>query len=218
MAGGNIMSRWSGEIHPNGEVALSDPVWAQAISIGKVQLNNKISKMEEVLAWLIPSAAKRPQALSVFLRRPLRMQVRDVEKAERGCHPSRYWRWLDSRQVENYVNVCSNYKMQFEYINESIDKTCFFTICCLEGQSGGAIQALKLFCVFFIHLFWIYILNICILYILLMCPWLVILCVYKMPYNMSAICNEIGAYSAECASYQCISTKYACSRYSHVFV
>ena len=62
MAGGNIMSRWSGEIHPNGEVALSDPAWAQAISIGKVQLNNKISKMEEVLAWLIPSATKRPQA------------------------------------------------------------------------------------------------------------------------------------------------------------
>lgn len=63
MAGGNIMSRWSGEIHPNEEVALSDPAWAQAISIGKVQLNNKISKMEEVLPWLIPSAAERPQAL-----------------------------------------------------------------------------------------------------------------------------------------------------------
>lgn len=60
MAGGNIMSRWSGEIHPNGEVALFDPAWAQAISIGKVQLNNKISKMEEVLAnpfchWEAPS-------------------------------------------------------------------------------------------------------------------------------------------------------------------
>lgn len=40
------------------------------------------------------------------------MQVRDVEKAKPSCHQSRYWRWLDSRQVENYVNVCSNNKMQ----------------------------------------------------------------------------------------------------------
>lgn len=56
IAKGNITFRWRGKIHPNGEVALSDPAWAQAISISKVQLNNQISKMEEVLAWLIPNA------------------------------------------------------------------------------------------------------------------------------------------------------------------
>ena len=49
-------------------MALFDPAWAQAISIGKVQLNNKISKMEEVLAWLIPLPPRGPKAfLSLFL-------------------------------------------------------------------------------------------------------------------------------------------------------
>lgn len=47
-----------------------------------------------------------------FFRGPLRMQVRDVEKTKPSCHQSRYRRWLDSRQMENYVNVCSNNKMQ----------------------------------------------------------------------------------------------------------
>lgn len=36
------------------------------------------------------------------------MQVRDVEKAKPSCHHFRSWRWLDSGQEENYVNVPSN--------------------------------------------------------------------------------------------------------------
>lgn len=52
------------------------------------------------------------EAPNPLFRRPLRMQVRDLDKAKPSCHQSRYWRCLDSRQVENYVNVCSNNKMQ----------------------------------------------------------------------------------------------------------
>lgn len=46
----------------------------QAISIGKVQLNNQISKTEEVLAWLIPLAvAQRPSSPTFSLRTSLRL-------------------------------------------------------------------------------------------------------------------------------------------------
>lgn len=73
MARGNITSRWSGEIHPNGEAALFDPAWAQAISIGKVQLNNKISKMEG----------------SARMANPLRRCERAIEDAGHGRGGSR---------------------------------------------------------------------------------------------------------------------------------
>lgn len=41
------------------------------------------------------------------------MQVSCVEPS---CHQSRYWRCLDGRQAENYVNVCSNNKMQLNIL------------------------------------------------------------------------------------------------------
>lgn len=72
-------------------MALSDPAWAQAISIGKVQLNNKISKMEEAFAWLIPSAGQGPPSPTFsflfifFARRLLRMQVMYLEKGSQAA-------------------------------------------------------------------------------------------------------------------------------------
>lgn len=72
--------------------------------------------MEEVLAWLIPSAAQRPQAPTfyffLFFLEAIENAGHGIGERQPSCHQSRYGRWLDSRQVENYVNVCSNNKMQ----------------------------------------------------------------------------------------------------------
>lgn len=74
--------------------------------------------MEEVLAWLIPFTAQRPQAPTFFLffifyflvgGMLLKMQVRELEKG--SCHQYGYRRLLESCQVVNYVNVCSINKM-----------------------------------------------------------------------------------------------------------
>lgn len=152
MAGGNIMSRWSGEIHPNGEVALSDPAWAQAISIGKVQLNNKISKMEEVLAnpfchWEAPS----PPFFFIRGHWECRSGMwRNPSQAAISLDTGDGWTAAKRRVMLMFVLIIK--WMKIEYINMSIDMwhVFFFTIC-------WAIETSKQFYAFWVCVKYIFI-------------------------------------------------------------
>lgn len=88
--------------------------------------------MEEVLAWLIPSAAKRPQACTfcfgvcvcVWGAAAAVNAGHGIEKG--SCHQYRYRRLLESCQVVNYVNVCSIYKMQLNIFCQRIRRLMMF--------------------------------------------------------------------------------------------